>query len=448
MKSSVDKLNDTRVKITVEVPFEELTPEIDQAYKALAQQVTFKGFRKGKAPRKLIDARFGRGPVLEQVVNDMLPSRYGKAVEDNDLRPLGQPAIDITKLEDGKLVEFTAEVDVRPEITIPDFSTYEIEVPELKVTDEDVDKAIDSLRERFAELKTVNRKAKKDDFVTVDLTVTVDGEEVEAASTEGLNHRIGADELIDGLDKAVKGLKTGEEVTFTSTDINGVEDGKEAEVTVTVKEVKERKLPKVDEEFVEMVSEFDTVDELREDTEKNLKEQRKVEQASAIRDEVLKKALDEANFPLPEAVVEEQVQGQLQQLIAQFGGDESMLDRVLDMQGTSREDFDKESRENAENAVRTQLFLDVLAEQEKPDVTQQEIHEHIMFTAQRYGMNPQQFLQQIQQTGQTYNLVSDVRRGKALATAICRVSVKDDAGNTVDPEEYFGEEEVEGDDAE
>lgn len=443
MKTSVDKLSATRVKLTVEVPFEELQGEIDQAYKALAQQVTIPGFRKGKAPRQLIDARIGRGPVLEQVVNDMLPTRYQQACEENELIVLGQPTIEITKLEDGELVEFTAEVDVRPEITVPDFSAIEVTVDPIKADDEAVDAEIDRLRERFGELKDTKRKLKTNDFAVIDLSATVDGKEIEEAKAEGLSYKVGAGDLIDGLDTALRGLKTGESAEFTTKLQNGEHAGEEANVTVTVAQTKERKLPELDEEFVQMASEFDTVEELRASMTEQVEANAKTAQASQIRDEVLKAALAQSEFELPQGVVDEQVHAQQHQILGQLAHDEDALNALLEAQGTTREEFDKNTREAASEAVRTQLFLDVLAEQEDPEVSQQELTDHILFTAQSYGMDPNQFIAQLQQSGQIAQLFSDVRRGKALASAIVRTTVKDTEGNDVDANEYFGLEEDE-----
>ncbi|MCT1683296.1 trigger factor [Corynebacterium appendicis] len=439
MKTSVDKLSDTRAKLTVTVPFDELGPEIDQAYKAIAQQVNIPGFRRGKAPRQLIDARFGRGPILEQVVNDMLPTRYETAVTENDLKVIGQPEIDITKIEDNDFVEFTAEVDIRPEIEVPDFSTISVEVPALKIDDEAIDEELDNLRARFGELKDTRRKLKKGDFAIIDLEAIIDGEKIEEASTEGITYEIGRDDLIEGLDKAIKGLKTGEEAEFTSEIQFGEHKGEEATIKVTVQQSKERKLPELDEEFVQMASEFDTVEELRESTKNQLEENKKAQRAADIRDEVLKAALEQTKFELPQAVVDEQVHNQLHQILGQMAHDENAFAQMLEAQGTTREEFDKESREQAEESVRTQLFLDAVADQEEPDVSQQELTDHILFTAQSYGMDPNQFIMQLQQSGQVANLFADVRRGKALAAAISRTTVKDDEGNSIDPNEYFGE---------
>ena len=441
MKSSVDQLNDTRVKVTVEVPFSELGPELDKAYQALAQQINIPGFRRGKAPRQLIDARVGRGPVLEQVVNDMLPTRYGQAIEELDIKALGQPNIDITKLEDGDVIEFVAEVDVRPEFDLPDFSEISVEVPALGSTEERIDHELEHLRERFGSLKTVDREAGDEDFITLNLSATVDGEEIEDAKVEDMSYRVGSGDLIEGLDDAVKGLKADESATFTSKLVFGEYADKDAEVTVTVTAVKERELPELDDDFAQMASEFDTVEELRADLASGAEESAKAEQAASIREEVLKVALEKAQFPLPASVVDEQVNAQVQQLMGQLGGDEALFEKLLEAQGTSREEFNEQTRTSAEEAVRTQLFLDVLAEKEEPEVTQDELNDHIVFTARRYGVEPQQFLMQLQQSGQLLNLVSDVRRGKALANAICSVTVKDSDGNDVDPKIYFGDEE-------
>ncbi|OHQ56034.1 trigger factor [Corynebacterium sp. HMSC070H05] len=448
MKTNVEKLSDTRVKLNVSVPFDELGPEIDQAYKAISQQVSIPGFRRGKAPRQLIDARFGRGPILEQVVNDMLPTRYEQALAENDLNPLGQPEIEVTKIEDNDVVEFTAEIDVRPEIEVPDFSKIEVTVPELKVDDEAVDAELDSLRERFGELKDTKRKMKTDDFAVIDLEASIDGEKLDDASAEGLTYRVGADDLMKGLDTALRGMKTGEDNEFETEIQYGENKGKKATVKVHVQQTKERKLPDLDDDFVQMATEFDTVDELRESTREQVEENAKAKQAADIRDEVLKAALAQVEFALPESIVDEQVHNQLHQLLGQMAHDENALAQLLEAQGTTREEFDKESRKQAEESVRTQLFLDAVAEEEQPEVSQQELTDHILFTAQSYGMDPNQFVAQLQQSGQIANLFSDVRRGKALAAAISRTSVKDEAGNKVDPNDYFGEIEEEDEAAE
>lgn len=438
MKSSVEQLNETKAKLTIEVTFDELKPEFDRAYKALAQQINIPGFRKGKVPAKVLEARIGRGPILEQVVNDMIPTRYEEAVNEHDLKPIGQPEVDITKLsEDEGLVEFTVEVEVRPEIELPDFSDIAVEVDPLTADDEAVEAELKNLLARFGTLTGVERAVEDGDFISIDLSATVDGEELEEAATEGLSYEVGSGDLVDGLDDAVKGLSAGESKEFTTTLVAGEHEGEAAQVTVTVQSVKVRELPEADDDFAQMASEFDTIDELREDLAKKVETTKKGEQAQQIRDKVLAAALEKTNVPLPEGIVKEQVDGQLQQLLGQFGGDEKALNTMLEAQGTTREEFDKDSRTSAEDAVRTQLFLDALAEKVQPEVSQQELTDHILFTAQSYGMDPNQFIQQLQQSGQLGNLFSDVRRGKALAVSILETSATDTDGNAIDLKDYF-----------
>lgn len=443
MKSSVEQQNETRAKLTIEVPFDELKPEFDEAYKALAQQVQVPGFRPGHAPAKLIESRIGRGPVLEQVINEMIPSRYQAALEEHDVQAISQPEIDVTKIEDGDVVEFTAVVDVRPEITVPDFSAISVEVDPLTADEAAVDAELQNLLARFGTLTGVEREVQNGDFVSIDLAGELDGEAIEEASTEGLSYEVGSGDLIDGLDDALLGLKAGESKTFVAALVAGEHEGKDADITVTVQSVKERELPEADDDFAQMASEFDTIDELKADLARQVEATKKNDQATQIRDRVLEAALAQSEFPLPEKVVEDQVEGQVQQLVGQFGGDASILDTLLQAQGMDREAFDKDNRESAEKAVRTQLFLDAVAEEEKPEVSQQEFSDHILFTAQSYGMDPNTFMQQIQQAGQLGALFADVRRGKALAAAIMKAEIKDTEGNAVDASEYFDSEEPE-----
>jgi trigger factor len=440
VKSSVEQLSATRAKLTVEVPFEELKPEFDNAYKSLAQQVSLPGFRKGKVPAKILEARLGRGSILNEVLNEMLPSRYSQAVEENDVKALGQPEIDIAELEDNDHVTFTAEVDVRPEIDVPDFADLSVEVDAIEADEESVEAELTNLRARFGTLKAVERAVQDGDFVSIDLTATVDGETVDEASSEGLSYEVGTASLVEGLDEALAGLSEGESKEFTTTLVAGEHADSEAQATVTVKSVKERELPELDDDFAQLASEFDTLDELKDSLKSQVEEQLKGQQAADIRDKVLAAALEKTEVPLPESVVKEQVDGQVQQLVSQFGGDEAVFEQMLAAQDITREKFEEDAREGAEDSVRTQLFLDALADIEKPEVSQQELTDHILFTAQRYGMDPNQFVMQLQQSGQIANLFADVRRGKALAINICKVTVADANGTSIDPKDFFGEE--------
>lgn len=441
MKSTVEQLNPTRVKVTVEVPFAELEPDFDKAYKALAGQVNIPGFRKGKAPAKLLESRIGRPAVLEQVINDMIPARYSAVIEEHDLKVMAQPEIEVTKLEDNDVVEFTAEVDVRPEITLPKFEELEVTVEAPKTDDDAVETELDNLRARFGTLKGVERGATKGDFLSVDLAATVDGEPVEDASTEGLSYELGSGTLVEGLDDAAAGLKAGESKEFTSALVAGEHAGKDAVITVTVQSVKERELPEADDEFAQMASEFDTLEELRADLVEKVAQQAKAGLAGEIRDNVLEALLEATDIPTPDALVESEAHQQLHSIFGDAAHDDDMINTMLEAEGTDRETFEAETREGAARAIRSQLLLDAIAEEASTEVSQEELTQHIMFQAQRYGMDPNQFVQQIQGAGQLGALFADVRRSKALADVIEKVSVKDTDGNAVDTSEFFGSSE-------
>ncbi|MET8648950.1 trigger factor [Nocardia aurea] len=438
MKSTVEQLSPTRVRINVEVPFEELKPDFDRAYKALAKQVRIPGFRPGKAPAKLLEARLGRGAILEQVVNDVLPGRYSEAVTTSEIKVIGQPEIEITKIEDGQELAFSAEVDVRPEISLPSYDDIEVTVDAFTVEDSDIDEQLQSLRQRFGTLTGVERAVQNGDFISIDLSATVDGEEVADAATSGLSHEVGSGQLIEGLDEAVIGLSAGESAEFTSNLVAGEHAGKESVIKVTVQSVKERELPEADDEFAQLASEFDTLEELKDDLKGRVERTKKVEQAGEIRDKVLETLLDKVEVPLPEAVVQAEIDAVTHDAVHGFDHDEARLAEALEAQGSSREEFDKDTKEAAEKSVKTQLLLDAIAEAEDTQVGQEELTERILFQSQRYGLSPEQFIQQVQQAGQLGAIFADVRRGKALAGVVGRVKVTDSEGNAVDTAEMFG----------
>jgi trigger factor len=438
VKSTVEQLSPTRVRINVEVPFTELEPDFDRAFKQLAQQVRLPGFRPGKAPRKLLEARIGRGAVLEQVVNDALPSRYSEAVTTSDVRPLGQPDIEVTKLEDGEELVFTAEVDIRPEITIPDLEALKIEVDPIEVSDDDVDAELQNLRARFGTLKGVERPVEDGDFVSIDLSASVDGKDVPDAKTEGLSHEVGSGQLIEGLDEALVGLKEGETKVFTTTLAAGEHAGDEAQVTVTVKSVKERELPEPDDEFAQLASEFDTIDELKASLKDQVERVKRVQQAEQIRDKALETLLDQTEVPLPEKIVQAQIDDTVHNAIHNLDHDEDAFAKALEAQGSSREEFDKDNKENAERAVKTQLVMDAIADQLNVQVGQNDLTERLVLMSRQYGLEPQQLLQYLQENNQLPVMFADVRRGLAVAAVVHGATVTDTDGNVIDTTEFFG----------
>ncbi|MFE0177739.1 trigger factor [Streptomyces sp. NPDC059002] len=436
MKSAVETLNPTRVRLTVEVPFEELKDSLDAAYKKINQQVTVKGFRKGKIPARVIDQRFGRGAVLEEAVNDALPKFYTEAVNEAELNVLGQPEVDITELKDNETLNFTAEVDVRPAIEIPDYSGIEVEVDAIEVSDEDVDKAVEELRERFASTSPVERAAEDGDVVTIDLEAKVEGEVLEDGVASGVSYTIGSGELLEGIDEAVKGLEAGGEATFTSELKGGSAAGKESEVTVKVTQVAKRELPELDDDFAQLASEFDTLDELKADSRKRLENMKQYDQATQAQERVLEKLLELVEVPVPEKLLADEIQTRTHNLehhqLGQMGLD---LDKYLEIQGKSREEFDAETKEQAEKGIKTQFVLDELVNKEKLNVNQEELTEHLMRRAQSSGMSPDQFAQAVVEGGQVPMLVGEVARGKALAVVVEAATVKDTNGEVVDLED-------------
>ena len=435
MKTDVETLSPTRIKLNVEVDFDELAPSLESAYKKIGSQVSIPGFRKGKVPSRLIDQRFGRAAVLEEAVNEALPKFYGQAVESTEVEVLGQPEVDVTEFADGQPLKFTAEVDVRPEVTLPDLSTIEVTVDDIVVTDEDVEEQVTALRARFGTLTGVDRSAAEGDFVVVDLAATVDGEQIEGGTLAGQSYEVGSGGLLEGLDAAVTGLSAGESTTFTTKIAGGPHAGQDAEVTVTVSSVKERELPEADDEFAQMASEFDTFDELKDDARVRITRARRVDQGAQARDKALEALLEQLDLPLPEGIVKAELDARKHDLHHQLENSGLTKEDYLREEDQSEEDFDAELETNAREAVKAQFTLDAIAKRENVNVSQEELTEHLIRRAQQFGLAPEQLAQQVMQAGQIPVLVSEVVRGKALAALLSQVSIKDASGNVVDLEE-------------
>ena len=438
MKSTVEQLSPTRVRINVEVPFDELKPSFDRAYRKLASQVRIPGFRPGKAPARVLESRLGRGVVLDEVVNEAIPAKYLEAVNGGEVRTLGRPEFEVTKIEDGDSLAFSAEVDVRPDITIPAFGELTVSVDDVEVTDEAVQLQLDELRARFGTLTGVERPVQNGDFVVIDLATSVNGEAVEDASTSGLSYEVGSGQLVDGIDEALVGVSAGETATFTTKLLAGEHADADADVEVTVQSVKERELPAEDDEFAQLASEFDTVDELRADLRERLGRVNKMQQAVQARDKVLDALLEVTEVPLPQAVVDSEIEVRKHDAVHAFDHDEAKFAEYLETQGETLEEFDAQTREEAEKAVKTQLVLDSIADAENVTVSENELTERIVYQAQRFGISPDEYVQRAQQSGQLGAIFADVRRGKALATVVRQATVTDAAGNALDMDELFG----------
>jgi trigger factor len=438
VKSTVEKLTPTRVRINVEVPFTELEPDFDQAFKEMAKTVRLPGFRPGKVPVKLLEARIDKQAMLDQVVGEAVPARYSEAVASSEVQPIGQPDIDITNKEYGQDLTFTAEVDIRPEITLPDLKALKIVVDPIEVTDEEVDAELQNLRARFGTLTGVERPVETGDFVSIDLSATVDGEDVPEAKTEGLSHEVGSGQLIEGLDEAIIGLKADETKVFTTKLVAGDHADQDADVTVTVKTVKERELPEPDDEFAQLASEFDTIDELKESLVEQVKRVKRVQQAEQIRDKSLDVLLEQVEVPLPENIVQAQVDSTLHEAIHGLDHDEAKFEEQLKEQGSTREEFDTDTRTNVERAIKTQLLMDKIADELEIQVGQNDITERLVLMSRQYGIEPQQLVQLLQQNNQLPEIFADVRRGLTIAAVVDGAIVTDTDGNEVDTTEFFG----------
>ena len=424
MKSTVETLEPTKVRLTVEIPVEELKSEMDKAYKSIANQVSIPGFRKGHVPARIIDQRFGRAAVIEQVVNEVLPGQYSAAVSENELRPMSQPEVEVTEIPSttgeltGQLV-FTAQVDIVPAFDIPEYGKDTvIEVDPVEVTDEDVQEELDALRGRFASLKTIKRQAKTGDFATIDLVATINGEEVDSVSD--VSYEIGSGTMLDGQDTALRKTHAGDVVTFTSTLKGGEHEGEEAEVTLTVKSVKERELPEADDDFAQMVSEFDTIDELKEDLKKQAAQTKQSQQALQARDRLVENLLSRTEILLPESVIEHE-----------------LSHRVAEDASAKAK---KEAREAIEKEYRTEILAEELAKKNEVQVGQQELFDYAIQMSQNYGMDINRLFSDPQQISA---VVADLGRAKALIEVLSEVTVKDTAGNDVDLSEFLGKSDEE-----
>ncbi len=438
MKSTVEKLSPTRVRINVEVPFAELKPDFDRAYEQLAKQVRVPGFRPGRAPAKILEARVGRGAVLQQVVNDALQGRYSEAVTETEVRPLGKPDIEVQKIEDGEELVFTAEVDVRPDIKLPNLNALQITVDAIEINDGDVDAELDSLRARFGTLVGVERAAQDGDFVSIDLSATVDGVDIPDAKTEGLSHEVGSGKLIEGLDAALVGISEGESKEFTTRLVAGEYAGQDAQVTVTVKSIKERELPAADDEFAQLASEFDTIDELRTNLQDQVRRVKQIHQAETIRDTALETLLKQVEVPLPEAIVQAHIEEVTHGALHSLDHDEARFAEELEAQGSSREQFDTETRDAAEKSVKTQLLMDAIADDLDIQPGQNDLTERLVLMARQYGIEPQQLAGILQQNNQLPAVFADVRRGLTVAAVVEKATVTDSDGNVIDTSEFFG----------
>lgn len=415
MKTDVEKLEETRAKLTVQVPYEDLKPEIDKVYKQVGKQVSIPGFRPGHVPTRIIDQRIGRGYVLEQAINERLGDYYGRALGEADLTPLGQPEVEVveTPAVEGKPggdLKFTAEVDIVPDFDLPSLEDLSLEVSKLEVSDEDVEKELDQLRDRFASLKTVDRPAQDGDFTSIDMVAKIGDEEIDSVS--GVSYQIGSGSMLEGMDEALNGMKSEETTEFKSTLKGGDHEGEEADVTLTLHKVKERELPEADDDFAQMASEFDTIGELRSDLRANVEKMRRQQQDLEAREKLQDYLVDNTDFPLPQAFIDSEV------------------DRLAD--GKEEADRD-ELAETVKKQAKQQIIVDRIANERDVEIDPNELYQSIFEIAQMYGVDPMQL---IKDQSQVAAMGQDLRRNRALVSALREVTVKDEEGTEIDLSEF------------
>ena len=436
MSSTVEKLSSTRAKLTIEVPFSDLTPAIHKAYRDLAGQVSIPGFRKGHVPDKLIDARIGRGAVISEAVNAMLPDIYASAIEEHKLTPLGRPEIEMTKMEEGETIEFTAEVDIVPDFDLPDFSAVCVTVDPLEDLDTAVNERIDILRDRFAQVSDVDRPSQEGDQVRINLVGSQDGEVLPDATAEGLTYVIGSGGMLEGLDEAVTGCVPGDEKTFSSTLAGGDHAGEPADITVTVTEVQERTLPEVDDDFAQMVSQFDTVDEMKDDLRKAVAQMGVIDQLSSARTKVLDEVVGQAAIDIPTDLVEEEVGNRMTQITDQLksGGVslEQYIEQVEDPEINTVEDFENSIRRSVEKGIRAEILLSRVADEVKVTVDQQDLTNFIFQKARENGTSPEQEIQHMQTHNHLAEWMGQIRQSKALDSIVAQATITDTNGVRVD----------------
>ena len=416
MKSSVTKINETRVKIDIEVTFEELAPHLADAYKAIGASITIPGFRKGHVPNAMIEKRVGRGAILDEAVNAGLPTFYTEAAKENKVKVIGRPKVDIKELVDNEKLSFEVEVDIRPDITLPDFSKITIEVDDVAVGDSEIAEQVDALRGRFGTLSTVEKPAEKGLFVTIDLIASKDGAELDGGVAKDISYEVGSASMIDGLDEAITGLSAGESKRFNAT-LVGMPDGETGDIDVTIKAVKNRDLPALDDAFAKLASEFDTLDELRADVAKRLERVKTLEQGSHARDRLVEKLFADITIPLPQNIIDDEVNDHLEK----EGRLEDAAHRA-------------EVAEQTVQSIKQEILFDTIVDAEQVSVNENELTEYLIRASQRYGMTPDQFVKEISGAGQINSMVAEVARAKGLAGVLSRVNVKTKSGKVVDLE--------------
>ena len=426
MKTTVERIDDTTVKLSVTVEPERVREALDRAARRLAGEIKVPGFRPGKAPRRVIETRVGKDAVVQEAVREALPALYEEAVRAEDVEVVGPPEFDLDTFEEGQESVFHATVEVRPEIALPDYSGLQVPHPEWEVTDEEVDGQLESMRDRFAELETVERGARIGDHVVITVVGARDGEKVEEASAEDVLYEVRDGEQTDSeLDRRLAGATAGQTVEFTDTlgPDYGELSGADIAFTVDVKEVKEKHLPELDDEFAVTASEFDTLEELREALRDQLGQQKLQLARAKLRGRVVEAVCDLVEVPLPKTMVDENVRFSLQRAFSEAQRHGLTFDQYLQAVGMDQASLLERMEEDARKTVKGQLVVDAIGKQIGVELTQEDLGEEIARNAMRLGAPPQEVAEFLSHPDHLPALVSDAYRRKAIDHLVSSVQV-------------------------
>ena len=434
MQSTVESLEGNKVKLTVSVPADEFEKAIDDAFRKLAREVKIPGFRPGKAPRQLLEARFGTEAARDQALRDALPEYYIEAVQQNDVDVIAPPEIEVTAGEDGGDVEFAATVEVRPIVRLLGYDEIRVEVPFPAIDDEAVDKQLDVLRDRFGELVDSEFPLIDDAYATIDITGSIDGEPVEGLTASDFLYRVGSDMVVPELDEQLRGTKPGAIIEFEA-DLGerfGDHAGSQASFRVIVKDAKQKVLPEVTDEWASEASEFDTADELRADIRKRLELMQKLQAQMAVRDNVLEAAADLVPIEAPPTLIESETRRRVEDLAHRLQHQGVTIEQYLAGTGQEAQAFLDEVRQGAGRAVLADLALRAVVVQESIDATEEELSAEVARIAERLGKKPEKIRRDLEKQGAIEAVRSDVARGKALEFLVEHAKVVDPEGNELD----------------
>jgi len=427
MPSTLEETGKHTVRLNVEIPSDQFARDLDKTYRKVSQSIKVPGFRKGHVPRRVIDAQVGPGAVLQEFLEDALPIYYGEAVREHELAPIADPEIEVERAEEGEPLVFSADVEVRPRLTLTNYKGVQIERPSVEVTERDVDEYVDRLRERFAELEVVGHPANRGDYVVADIHASVHGQELPDVGRQEYLYEVGSEELVPELDKELEGKRKGEILQFNATlpERFGEQAGTEVSFRVLIKEVKAKKLPAADDEFAKTASEFDTLQELRDDIRTQLGAVKEREAQAEMRERVLAALIDRVEVELPDRLVDHEVEHRVESATERAERIGMTLEQVLEAQGWDELRFRSDARAHAIRALEGDLVLEAVARQEGLKVTPEELSQRVVELAQAIGRDPKEVARQLERSGAVTQLAGDIIRTKALDLLVEEAEVQD-----------------------